>query len=195
MSEDEIEVEHEHEIILEPMWKWQTNLIRIITWMWSQAWDCIENIKSAQVNMNYSEHEILLQQMWKWVKMKSNWSMYIHIIATIVRKKMTRETLEVCSDKRRRKRRKRRATATATTTATATATARYQGHQGHHSHQGHQCLQGHHGHQVHRVIRVIRVTQCQDEFRILSGRTQKLKVAKRCWKQWNEHNPMYIYHK
>ena len=26
-------------------------------------------------------------------------------------------------------------------------------------------------------------TQCQDEFRILSGRTQKLKVAKRCWKQ------------
>ena len=28
-------------------------------------------------------------------------------------------------------------------------------------------------------------TQCQDEVRILSGRTQKLKVAKRCWKQLN----------
>ena len=38
-------------------------------------------------------------------------------------------------------------------------------------------------------------TQCQDEVRILSGRTQKLKVAKRCWKQRNEHNLMYIYHK
>ena len=39
------------------------------------------------------------------------------------------------------------------------------------------------------------MTQCQDEVRILSGRTQKLKVAKRCWKQWNKHNLMYIYHK
>ena len=38
-------------------------------------------------------------------------------------------------------------------------------------------------------------TQCQDEVRILSGRTQKLKVAKRYWKQLNEHNLMYIYHK
>ena len=38
------------------------------------------------------------------------------------------------------------------------------------------------------------MTQCQDEFRILSGRTQKWKVAKRCWKQFNEHNLMYIYH-
>ena len=38
-------------------------------------------------------------------------------------------------------------------------------------------------------------TQCQDEVRILSGRTQKLKVAKQCWKQLNEHNLMYIYHK
>ena len=38
-------------------------------------------------------------------------------------------------------------------------------------------------------------TQCQDEVRILSGRTQKLKVAKPCWKQLNEHNLMYIYHK
>ena len=38
-------------------------------------------------------------------------------------------------------------------------------------------------------------TQCQDEVRILSGGTQKLKVAKRCWKQLNEHNLMYIYHK
>ena len=38
-------------------------------------------------------------------------------------------------------------------------------------------------------------TQCQDEVRILSGRTQKLKVAKRCWKQLYEHNLMYIYHK
>ena len=37
-------------------------------------------------------------------------------------------------------------------------------------------------------------TQCQDEFRILSGRTQKLKVAMWCWKQQNEHNLMYIYH-
>ena len=36
---------------------------------------------------------------------------------------------------------------------------------------------------------------CQDEVRILSGRTQKLKVALRCWKQSNEHNLMYIYHK
>ena len=27
------------------------------------------------------------------------------------------------------------------------------------------------------------MTQCQDEFRNLSGRTQKLKVAKRCWKK------------
>ena len=40
----------------------------------------------------------------------------------------------------------------------------------------------------------IYMTQCQDEFRILSGRTQKLKVAKRCWKQLNEHNLTYIYH-
>ena len=39
------------------------------------------------------------------------------------------------------------------------------------------------------------MTQCQDEFRIPSGRTQKLKVAKWCWKQRNEHNLMYIYHK
>ena len=39
------------------------------------------------------------------------------------------------------------------------------------------------------------MTQCQDEVRILSSRTQKLKVAKRCWKQLNEHNLMYIYHK
>ena len=39
------------------------------------------------------------------------------------------------------------------------------------------------------------MTQCQDELRILSGRTQKLKVAKWCWKQQNEHNLMYIYHK
>ena len=38
-------------------------------------------------------------------------------------------------------------------------------------------------------------TQCQDEVRILSGRTQKLKVAKWCWKQRNEHNLIYIYHK
>ena len=38
-------------------------------------------------------------------------------------------------------------------------------------------------------------TQCQDEVRILSGSTQKLKVAKQCWKQLNEHNLMYIYHK
>ena len=38
-------------------------------------------------------------------------------------------------------------------------------------------------------------TQCQDEFRIPSGRTQKLKVAKWCWKQRNEHNLMYIYQK
>ena len=37
-------------------------------------------------------------------------------------------------------------------------------------------------------------TQCQDEVRILSGRTQKLKVAKQCWKQLNEHNLMYIYY-
>ena len=59
------------------------------------------------MNMNFSENEIFLQQMWKWVKIKSNWSMYINIVATIV-KKMTRETLEVCSDQRRRKRRKRR---------------------------------------------------------------------------------------
>ena len=42
---------------------------------------------------------------------------------------------------------------------------------------------------------IIVMTQCQDEFRILSGRTQKLKVAKWCWKQQNEHNLMYIYHK
>ena len=35
-------------------------------------------------------------------------------------------------------------------------------------------------------ILVVR-TQCQDEFRIPSGRTQKLKVAKWCWKQRNEH--------
>ena len=28
------------------------------------------------------------------------------------------------------------------------------------------------------------MTQCQDEFRILSGRTQILKVAKWCWKLW-----------
>ena len=68
MNEDEIEVEHEHEIFLEPMWKWPTNWIRIITWMWSQAWDCIENIKFAQVNMKYSEHE--LQWTWTSVKMK-----------------------------------------------------------------------------------------------------------------------------
>ena len=39
------------------------------------------------------------------------------------------------------------------------------------------------------------MTQCQDEVRILSGRTQKLKMAKQCWKQLNEHNLMYIYHK
>ena len=39
------------------------------------------------------------------------------------------------------------------------------------------------------------MTQCQDEVRILSSRTQKLKVAKWCWKQRNEHNLMYIYHK
>ena len=39
------------------------------------------------------------------------------------------------------------------------------------------------------------MTQCQDEVRILSGRTQKLKVAKRCCKQLNEYNLMYIYHK
>ena len=39
------------------------------------------------------------------------------------------------------------------------------------------------------------MTQCQDEVRILSGRTRKLKVAKRCCKQLNEHNLMYIYHK
>ena len=38
-------------------------------------------------------------------------------------------------------------------------------------------------------------TQCQDEVRILSGRTQKLKVAKKCLKQLNEHNLVYIYHK
>ena len=38
-------------------------------------------------------------------------------------------------------------------------------------------------------------TQCQDEVRILSGRTPKLKVAQRCWKQLSEHNLMYIYHK
>ena len=38
-------------------------------------------------------------------------------------------------------------------------------------------------------------TQCQNEFRIPSGRTQKLKVAKWCWKQQNEHILMYIYHK
>ena len=36
------------------------------------------------------------------------------------------------------------------------------------------------------------MTQCQNEVRILSGRTQKLKVAKRCCKQLNEHNLMYI---
>ena len=39
------------------------------------------------------------------------------------------------------------------------------------------------------------MTQRQAEVRILSGRTQKLKVAKRCCKQLNEHNLMYIYHK
>ena len=38
-------------------------------------------------------------------------------------------------------------------------------------------------------------TQCQDEFRILSSRTQKLKLVKWCWKQQSEHNLMYIYHK
>ena len=42
---------------------------------------------------------------------------------------------------------------------------------------------------------ILHMTQCQDEFRILSGRTQKLKVAKRCWKKWNKHILMYIYHK
>ena len=68
MNEDEIEVEHEHEIFLEPMWKWPTNWIRIITWMWSQAWDCIENIKFAQVNMNYSEHEL----QWTWNILATN---------------------------------------------------------------------------------------------------------------------------
>ena len=40
----------------------------------------------------------------------------------------------------------------------------------------------------------IYMTQCQEEFRILSGRTQILKVVKPCWKQLNEHNLMYIYH-
>ena len=39
------------------------------------------------------------------------------------------------------------------------------------------------------------IWQCQDEVRNLSGRTQNLKVAKRCWKQLNEHNLIYIYHK
>ena len=41
-------------------------------------------------------------------------------------------------------------------------------------------------------MKIIYMTQCQDEFRILSGRTQKLKVAKWCWKHLNEHNLMYI---
>ena len=45
------------------------------------------------------------------------------------------------------------------------------------------------------AMMIMIMTQCQDEVRILSGRTQKLKVAKRCWKQLNEHNLMYIYHK
>ena len=36
-------------------------------------------------------------------------------------------------------------------------------------------------------IFAVDMTQCQDEVRILYGRTQKLKVAKRCWKQLNEH--------
>ena len=39
------------------------------------------------------------------------------------------------------------------------------------------------------------MTQCQDEVRILSGRTQNFKMAKQCWKQLNELILMYIYHK
>ena len=45
------------------------------------------------------------------------------------------------------------------------------------------------------ILKIYATTQCQDEVRILSGRTQKLKVAIRCCKQLNEHNLMYIYHK
>ena len=49
--------------------------------------------------------------------------------------------------------------------------------------------------QVLSTASILDMTQCQDEFRNLSGRTQKLKVAKWCWKQQNEHNLMYISHK
>ena len=53
----------------------------------------------------------------------------------------------------------------------------------------------HHHHRLHHRDGDDYKTQCQDEVRILSGRTKKLKVAKRCWKQLNEHNLMYIYRK
>ena len=47
---------------------------------------------------------------------------------------------------------------------------------------------------LHSEVDILK-TQCKDEFRIPSGRTQKLKVAKWCRKHLNEHNLMYIYHK
>ena len=51
------------------------------------------------------------------------------------------------------------------------------------------------GQKIFHWLQKLNKTQCQNEVRILSGRTQKLKVAKRCCKQLNEHNLMYIYHK
>ena len=50
ISEDETELEHEHETFLQPMWNDRQieSELSHETWMCSQAWNCIEKIKFAQ---------------------------------------------------------------------------------------------------------------------------------------------------
>ncbi len=55
MSEDEIELEHENILFMQPMWKWQTNWIRVMTWTWRLG-AALKNLKFTWIktNMNLS---------------------------------------------------------------------------------------------------------------------------------------------
>ena len=51
MSEDEIELEHENILFMQPMWKWQTNWIGVMTWTWRLG-AALKILKFAWIKMN-----------------------------------------------------------------------------------------------------------------------------------------------
>ena len=69
MIEDEIELEHENILFMQPMWKWQTNWIRVMTWTWRLG-AALKNLKFTWIktNMNLSTRHFCNKcgNEWRW---------------------------------------------------------------------------------------------------------------------------------